>query len=211
MILAKINLRKLIFICIIIISLPIFFTLLYYLKASEAVLIGQPPMKEVKFEFSQTNLPEITKLYKEKFEFKQFKKEKLEELPTLRESYYLAINATRTENGVGVLKPNSKLELSTQRKVTDMGRFDCWSHNCEGIAWSSYIVNTGLSYTMIGEILGRGFRGDIDRNILRWLESDLHREQMLEPAYTDFGVSCEYFEKFDGQDFVEICVVHFSK
>lgn len=96
-------------------------------------------------------------------------------------------NNARVSNGVSPFTLNDKLVAAAQAKANDMAARDYWSHNTpEGNPPWIFVTAQGYSYQKLGENLATGFN-DEQSTINGWLASPPHRENMLDPAFSDVG------------------------
>ncbi len=96
-------------------------------------------------------------------------------------------NSARSQNGVGGLNLNDKLDAAAQAKANDMASRNYWSHNTpEGSPPWVFVSNQGYSYQKLGENLAAGF-SDEQSTINGWMASQPHRENLLDPAFVDVG------------------------
>lgn len=96
-------------------------------------------------------------------------------------------NTKRTQNGVASLHLNSKLDAAAQAKANDMASRNYWSHNTpEGNPPWIFVTAQKYSYQKLGENLAAGF-GDEQSTINGWMASPPHKENLLDPAFTDVG------------------------
>lgn len=96
-------------------------------------------------------------------------------------------NAQRTGNGIAELAINSQLNAAAQAKANDMAARNYWSHNTpEGNPPWVFVQNEGYAYQKLGENLAAGFDNE-QSTINGWMASPPHRENLLDPAYTEVG------------------------
>lgn len=96
-------------------------------------------------------------------------------------------NNARAQNDVASLKINSKLAAAAQAKANDMAERNYWSHNTpEGNPPWSFVTAQGYSYQKLGENLAAGF-SDEQSTINGWMGSAPHRENVLDPAFSEVG------------------------
>src|SRR5690606_5510957 len=103
------------------------------------------------------------------------------------DSLLQATNNHRARHGAGLLTINPKLTHAAQEKANDMRARDYWSHNTpEGNPPWVFIEKVGYSYVKAGENLAYGFQTS-QAAIRGWMNSESHRENMLDPNYTEVG------------------------
>jgi hypothetical protein len=96
-------------------------------------------------------------------------------------------NAQRTANSVNALSLNGKLDAAAQASADDMAARNYWSHNTpDGNPPWIWATNQGYGYQKIGQNLATGFN-DEQTTINGWMNSPSHRENLLDPAFTDVG------------------------
>jgi len=96
-------------------------------------------------------------------------------------------NNSRVANSVEPLKTNLLLNKAAQAKANDMASRNYWSHNTpSGNPPWVFVSDQNYSYQKIGENLAAGF-SDSQATINGWMASPEHRENMLDPAFTDVG------------------------
>jgi cell division septation protein DedD len=96
-------------------------------------------------------------------------------------------NTQRVANGVNSLSLNGKLDAAAQASADDMAARNYWSHNTpEGSPPWIWVSNQGYAYQKVGQNLATGFN-DEQSTINGWMNSPPHRENLLDPAYSDVG------------------------
>lgn len=96
-------------------------------------------------------------------------------------------NAERSANGVTPLSLNEKLDAAAQANADDMAARDYWSHNTpDGNPPWVWVTNQGYAYQKLGQNLATGF-DDEQSTVDGWMASPPHRENLLDPAYTQVG------------------------
>jgi uncharacterized protein YkwD len=105
-------------------------------------------------------------------------------------------NSRRAERGVGTLTLNSTLNEAAQAKANDMISKDYWSHNTPtGDEPWIFFERAGYKYLKAGENLAYGFSTS-DATVVGWMNSQTHRENMLDSVFTEVG-----FGFANGEDF----------
>lgn len=98
-------------------------------------------------------------------------------------------NQRRLENGLNPLQTNNVLNEVAQRKAGDMFAFNYWAHNSpSGRDPWSFFHEVGYSYLFAGENLARDFMNS-DSVVDAWMASPTHRDNVLNPNYTEIGLS----------------------
>ena len=97
------------------------------------------------------------------------------------------INRTRAEKGVRQLTLNPILSAAAQAHSQDMAVNDYFSHTgSDGSDPTSRLVDQGYRFTYNGENLFAG--GDPYLAMTMWMNSTVHRENMLYPMFSEFGI-----------------------
>ncbi len=144
---------------------------------------------------------------------REIKKEKLEEIfspaekrvktpPPLRKeknitySYLTSkgtiyeTNRQRLANGKKELKEDTKLNEAAKNKAMDILAKQYFDHIApDGRGPSDFVENTGYDYVTIGENLALGNFTDDKDLVQGWMESPGHRENILDPKFTEIGVA----------------------
>lgn len=98
-----------------------------------------------------------------------------------------ATNTQRERDGAKPLMLNDALTEAAQKKAEDMAQRNYWSHETpDGEAPWIFIDSTGYQYSKAGENLAYGFMSS-DQTITGWMNSDSHRENMLDSSFTEVG------------------------
>lgn len=112
------------------------------------------------------------------------------------------INSTRIELDLNLLYVDPELNKSANAKCQDMREHDYWAHSRQGADWTIFIK---ADYRRIGEILASDFKGNYLKQHNAWLGSHSHKEAIVNPEYTHFGVGeCKY------KNGVDVTVVQFG-
>src|SRR3989344_5623091 len=98
-------------------------------------------------------------------------------------------NQERLKNGVLPLRQDAQLNKAAYLKGQDMFKNQYWAHiSPTGVQPWSFITESGYVYSYAGENLARDF-GDSSSVVDAWINSPLHRENILNSHYKDIGVS----------------------
>lgn len=98
-----------------------------------------------------------------------------------------ATNERRQQHGKQNLKLNKALSDAAQAKAQDMAERNYWSHIApDGTPPWEFIDKTGYTYAKAGENLAYGFATSSE-TVTGWMNSQSHRENMLDDAYIDVG------------------------
>ncbi len=96
-------------------------------------------------------------------------------------------NQARQAFQAGSLAINQELSSAAQAKAKDMATRNYWSHvTPDGNEPWIFVANTGYQYQKLGENLAVGF-ADEQSVINGWMASAAHKENLIDPAYTDVG------------------------
>jgi len=97
------------------------------------------------------------------------------------------INRARAEKGLQHLTLNPVLSAAARAHSQDMAVNDYFSHTGrDGSDPTSRLVNQGYQFTYNGENLFAG--GDPYLAMSMWMNSTVHRENMLYPLFSEFGI-----------------------
>lgn len=100
-------------------------------------------------------------------------------------------NQERSSRGIGVLKESSQLDQSATLKGQDMFAKDYWAHFApDGTSPWYFFKQVSYSYSWAGENLARDFSTSAGV-IAGWMASQGHRDNMLNPNFTDIGISVQ--------------------
>lgn len=98
-----------------------------------------------------------------------------------------AINTIRFLNKLPALQPDKRLNQSATAKAQDMTDKNYWSHQDPDGNWSwPFMDKAGYKYSHAGEDLAQGFNDQ--ESVDAWMKSPHHKEQIMNPNYTDIGV-----------------------
>jgi len=123
-----------------------------------------------------------------------------ENIDELREDLYLMINVIRMNNGVSKLKKDEKLELAAQKHAEDMIKRHYLSHYTpEGKSVFDRLKDVGYNYYVAGENIFEANRlqyldpMNMSKVVIDgWMNSKMHRENLLNPAYEEIGIGIGY-------------------
>lgn len=105
---------------------------------------------------------------------------------------YQLTNQERAQAGIGKLTINPLLEAAALAKAENMIEAEVFEHyyQAEGRAVSpwQFVEEQGYDYFFAGENLGKDFQRSTDL-VQAWLDSPAHRENLLNPDYTEIGVA----------------------
>ncbi len=122
-------------------------------------------------------------------------------------------NSQRAAYSAGTLTLNAKLNSAAQAKANDMATRNYWSHNTpEGNPPWYFITNAGYSYSRAGENLAYGFtevNGTLGV-IAGWMNSPSHKENLINPAYTEVGFGIANAAVYQGHNEETIVVAMYA-
>jgi len=95
----------------------------------------------------------------------------------------------RQSEGLASLKPNDTLAQAAQLKANHMAENGYFAHDSpSGVTPPASSAPVGYPYEMAGENLAIDF-SDSDAVVQAWMESRLHRENILEENFTEIGIA----------------------
>lgn len=98
-------------------------------------------------------------------------------------------NQERAKNGLNKLTENSDLDKAAQAKAQNMFQENYWAHySPSGKDPWSFILAAGYKFAYAGENLAKNFHSASDV-VQAWMNSPTHRENMVNPHYTDIGMA----------------------
>lgn len=98
-------------------------------------------------------------------------------------------NADRAQAGLGTLSVNPTLVAVAQAKANDMASKGYFAHTSpDGLDPWHWFKQQGYAFDYAGENLAIDFSdsGDVER---AWMNSPTHRENLLDPHYTEVGIA----------------------
>lgn len=113
------------------------------------------------------------------------------ETPPIVTELFQSINEERAKVGAPPLEYSPVLGSVAQSHSEEMAKHNFFGHNSlNGLTFVIRIRNAGYSFTSAAENLfaGNGPYNDASYVINTWLRSTSHRENMLNPAYTEVGI-----------------------
>lgn len=116
------------------------------------------------------------------------------------------INNSRSSRGIHRLGRRAVLDRTAQAKCRHMVKYGYWAHNPPGTTFDAHMRANGFIGTWYGEILARGYYGNVTKQHYAWLNSPDHRSTMLHRKPTIFGAAVCYYPS--GKD---LTVVHFGR
>lgn len=99
-------------------------------------------------------------------------------------------NIERVKNGLKPLAINKKLSASAVAKVDDMFALQYFEHDSpSGKTAADLVREQGYSYQSVGENLALGDFGTDQKLVEAWMNSPLHRKNILNPKFTELGLA----------------------
>lgn len=96
-------------------------------------------------------------------------------------------NVEREQRNMGALKYDKQLSEAAFLKAKDMFRQQYWAHVApDGTTPWQWFARVGYNYAYAGENLAKNFRST-DTAMNAWMASDKHRDNILNPEYTEVG------------------------
>lgn len=96
-------------------------------------------------------------------------------------------NEARRNHNLDGLKLDEKLNRAAQLKAEDMLAKQYWAHDSpDGTKPWQWLADVGYNYSEAGENLALNFY-TAEATMTAWLNSTEHRDNILEPGYTDVG------------------------
>ena len=118
-------------------------------------------------------------------------------------------NRERTKAHLPLLKTNTKLNISAEKKARDMITKEYFEHKSPtGVTVSDLGDQVGYDYIIMGENLALGDFKNADDLLAAWMASPGHRANILNPHYQDIGVSA-FMGEYNG-NYVWFAVQHFG-
>lgn len=109
----------------------------------------------------------------------------------LHQSFALLINAARAENGVAMLRENAALNAAAGAHARDMVDNDYLAHvNPDGKSPGDRATAADYDWDFMAENIARGYVTE-STVVQAWMTSPGHRDNMVDPRPTDFGLGRE--------------------
>ncbi len=97
------------------------------------------------------------------------------------------INSERTYYGLPPLKVDHNLDIAAEAKTSDMITRSYFEHYAYGLTPWDFMKNAHYNYLYAGENLAMDFQTP-EGMVQAWMNSPLHRANILNPDYTDMGI-----------------------
>lgn len=103
-------------------------------------------------------------------------------------------NYYRAQHHLSPLTLSPKLRDSAYHKSLDMFKYQYFDHYrpSNHLGFDNFIDNQNYSFIKAGENLAMGDFTTSKEIVDAWMKSTTHRQNMLDPAYTEIGVSVDY-------------------
>jgi len=99
------------------------------------------------------------------------------------------VNQKRAVYNLDKLEINLKLQAAAETKAKDLMSQQYFFHTSpRGKIFSAWIKSTGYDYYRVGENLAIFFN-DNNKVMAAWMDSDKHRQNILNPYYTETGIA----------------------
>ncbi len=109
------------------------------------------------------------------------------------------INQARAANNLPALTLNAKLSAAAQAHSNDMACNDFIDHvGSDGSTWFTRIQAQGYTYSYASENIYVGnpaFGGDANGAFTWWMNSQVHRDNILSPKITQIGIGYTFYTK----------------
>ncbi len=122
-------------------------------------------------------------------------------------------NKQRELFSLEVLEENEDLNRIARLKLEDMFKDDYFAHiSPAGVGVSDIAKEEGYEYFLIGDNLAIGPYSDDEELVDAWMNSEGHRENILNKAYTEIGVAVkkDYYEGKETWMAIQVFGVPFS-
>jgi hypothetical protein len=101
-------------------------------------------------------------------------------------------NEERGEEGLGSLKASALLNQAAQLKANDMAAKSYYAHvSPDGTIPPAWLNKVGYKYQIMGENLVID-RTSSEQVVSAWMGSEAHRENILNPQFTEIGIGIAY-------------------
>lgn len=108
-------------------------------------------------------------------------------------------NEERSDKGLGSLKANALLNQAAQLKANDMAAKSYYAHvSPDGTVPPAWLNKVGYKYQAMGENLVVD-RESSEQVVSAWMGSPSHRENMLNPQFTEIGIGIAH-GRYKGMD-----------
>ena len=109
-------------------------------------------------------------------------------------------NQNRAEAGCPPLRPDSRLTRAAERQSRQMAQEDYFAHvSPDGSSPADRVQAEGYDYVLVGENLAAGYASP-EAVVESWMESQEHRDNILNCEFEDIGVGHVYVEEDPGQE-----------
>jgi uncharacterized protein YkwD len=109
--------------------------------------------------------------------------------PITVESVLAEMNRVRGASGLAPFRDDFRLRMAADDRMADMIDLAYWSHQSpDGQSPFVFVPLRGYRHRTLGENLASGFE-TAELLVQSWLESKGHRENLLNPEFTDVGIA----------------------
>ncbi len=109
-------------------------------------------------------------------------------MPITAENIIAATNQARAKNKIPSLTANQLLSQAAWQKALFIFQTKKFQHNFSQRRFSAWVRDSGYQYNYVGENLAIYFH-TTESVIKAWLASPLHRQNILNPVYSEIGVA----------------------
>jgi uncharacterized protein YkwD len=111
-------------------------------------------------------------------------------MSALEQAVFTLTNQVRAQNGLAPLAASGQLVTAAQVHSTDMARANVLAHDLPGVAMptpESRAAAVGYDFSWFGENIAYNY-ADPESVLRGWMQSPGHRENILNPNFTELGV-----------------------
>ena len=116
----------------------------------------------------------------------------VEKIPSYIDQILALINDVRAKNGLAALTLEPRLSAAAQAHSEDMACMDYIDHTgSDGSNWADRVKAAGYKYSYVSENIYAGdpaFGGDAQGAFDWWMNSKIHRDNILSPKITQIGI-----------------------
>jgi uncharacterized protein YkwD len=106
----------------------------------------------------------------------------------IKEQLFQLVNQERKSRGLNTLIESQTLDHTAELKAQDMIAKNYWAHNTpDGKEPWIFYKEAGYNFSWAGENLSRNFY-DAQTIFKSWMESQTHKDNILNPNYTEMGI-----------------------
>jgi uncharacterized protein YkwD len=97
-------------------------------------------------------------------------------------------NAERAKHKLPPLKPNPKLFAAARGHSANMAKQGKLEHVLDGLTPGKRAAKAGYRFDEVGENIAFSDGGNTEKIVKNWMESKVHRDNILYPDYTEIGL-----------------------